>query len=119
MYQPDAASNPYTPLYTGHYPNQYPAANAATPAAIPYFPPYQPQQPAKPTPAPEMQRPDPTEPSVTPQIASRAMQRLVSAELQDAGFRRAAQPAAQRLEQEVATCKLLQHTRPLRYLMWL
>lgn len=106
MYQQEAASNPYTPLYGGHYPNQYPAANVAASAAIPYFPLYQGQQAAKPAPS-EMQLPDPSEPSVTPQVAARAMQRLVSVELQNAGFERAVQPAAQRLEQEVTTCKLL------------
>ena len=105
MYQPEAASNPYTPLYTGHYPNQYPSANAAVPSAIPYYPLYQGQQATKPA-SSEMQRPDPSEPSVTPQVAARAMQRLVSVELQNAGFERAVQPAAQRLEQEVTTCKL-------------
>ncbi|KAF9485405.1 hypothetical protein BDN70DRAFT_871456 [Pholiota conissans] len=99
MYQPDAVSSPYTPLYTGHYPNQYPATSATIPTTIPYFPPYHAQQPAKPT---EISPPDPSEPSVTPEVASLAMQRLVLNELRNAGFERAAHPAVQRLEKEVA-----------------
>jgi transcription initiation factor TFIID subunit 8 len=106
MYQPDAVSNPYTPVYTTHYPNQYPVANAAVSTAIPYFPPYQGQQPSKPTPAPEILPPDPSEPSVTPAVASRAMERLVLTELKNAGFEKAAQPAVQRIEQELTTCML-------------
>ncbi|KAF8974613.1 hypothetical protein BDZ97DRAFT_38255 [Flammula alnicola] len=103
MYQPDPASNPYNPPYTGHYPNQYPASNASIPTVVPYFPPYPGSQPLKPTPAQETSPPDPPEPSVTPEVASHAMRRLVSLELQNAGFERAVQPAVERLEHEVAT----------------
>jgi len=68
-----------------------------------YFPPYQGQvqQPLiKQTPAASS---DPADPAVTPEVASKALQRLVSSELKNAGFERAAQPALERLEHEVAT----------------
>lgn len=50
---------------------------------------------------------DPPEPSVTPRVASKAIERLVTIELQNAGFERAVQPALERLEVEVATCMAL------------
>ncbi|KAH9482600.1 hypothetical protein JR316_0004700 [Psilocybe cubensis] len=86
---------------SGHYPNHYPSP--ATPAATPmaYYPPFQQQLPQKLDPAEFHQ--DPPEPSVTPRVASKAIQRLVTLELQNAGFERAVQPALERLEVEVAT----------------
>ncbi|KAJ3509270.1 hypothetical protein NLJ89_g5312 [Agrocybe chaxingu] len=95
MYQPEVT---YNTTYSAHYPNQYPATTV--PAALPYYPPFAQQQPTK---APEHAPPDPPEPAVTTEVASRAIQRLVSFELQNAGFQRAEQPTVQRLELEVST----------------
>jgi len=99
MYQPDTTYGA-----TSYYPNQYQAANpTAATSAMAYFP-YAPQTTPKHLQPVELSPPDPTEPSVTPDVASIAMQRLVSYELRNAGFERAAQPAVQRLEREVGTC---------------
>ncbi|KIM45841.1 hypothetical protein M413DRAFT_440888 [Hebeloma cylindrosporum] len=98
MYQPDTTYGA-----TSYYPNQYQAANpTVATTAIPYFQ-YAPQTIPKHLLPVELSPPDPTEPSVTPDVASIAMQRLVSYELRNAGFERAAQPAVQRLEREVGT----------------
>lgn len=43
-------------------------------------------------------------PGVSPQLASHAMQRLLSSELRDAGFDSAEASAMRRLEREVAEC---------------
>ncbi|KDR83377.1 hypothetical protein GALMADRAFT_235479 [Galerina marginata CBS 339.88] len=97
--------SPY-PNYSSHYPNHYPSVTASIPQPIGYFPPYQGQaqvqQPPKQTPA-EAASSDPADPAVTPEVASKALQRLVSSELKNAGFERAVQPALERLEHEVAT----------------
>ncbi|PPQ77712.1 hypothetical protein CVT25_011147 [Psilocybe cyanescens] len=103
MYQSDS-TYPNSP-YTGHYPNHYPSPSTAAPTPMAYFPTYQsqpqPQQTPKQNPGDAYQ--DPAEPSVTPRVASKAIERLVTFELQNAGFERAVQPALQRLEAEVAT----------------
>lgn len=98
--------SPYlTTPYTGHYPNHYPSVNASTPQSLPYFPPYQGQIPAQQSAKqPPDTSPDPPEPAVTPDVASKALKRLITFELKKAGFERAAQPALERLELEVATC---------------
>lgn len=102
MYQPDAYTNPYS----NHYPNQYPAATAGNlaataglPTPLSYFPPFQVQPPIA-TPAP----PDPPEPTVTPRVASKAVERLVTLELQSVGFEKAEPSAVDRLQVEVSTC---------------
>lgn len=100
MYQPpDPVPNPYS----SHYPNQYPLVTSAIP---PYFPSFQHPQLLKPTPIPEISLPDPPEPSITPSVASKSIQRLLALELQRAGFDSAVQPALQRLEIELVTCML-------------
>ncbi|KAF8165000.1 hypothetical protein B0H34DRAFT_687373 [Crassisporium funariophilum] len=100
MYQPDVTANPYST----HYPNHYPATtSAALPATLPYFPTFQHGQPLKSAPAVDSAPPDPPEPSVTPDVASRAIQRLILFELQGAGYETAVQPTVHRLEVEVVT----------------
>lgn len=101
MYPSDSAANTYQ--YSTHYPNQYPVSTANPSTPIPYFAPFQ-IQPLKQAPVPETPPPDPPEPAVTPKVASRALQRLVTFELQNVGFEKAEQLAVQRLEHEVATC---------------
>ncbi len=97
MYQPDA----YNTTYRNHYPNQYPATATGIPTAISYFPPFQAQQqPVKVEHVP----PEPPEPAVTKNVASRAIESLVLLELQEAGYERAERHAVQRLELEVSTC---------------
>ena len=102
MYQPDAIPNPYS----NHYPNQYPSLISAIPSSLPYFPVFQHPQHLKPAPIPEVSPPDPPEPSITPSVASKSVQRLILLELQRAGFDSAVQPAVQRLEVELVTCML-------------
>ena len=99
MYQPDTTYGA-----TSYYPNQYQTPNpTVATTAMAYFP-YAPQTTLKHLQPIELTPPDPIEPSVTPDVASIAMQRLVSYELRNAGFERAPQPAVQRLEREVGTC---------------
>ena len=98
--QPDPVPNPYS----SHYPNQYPILTSAIPSSLPYFPSFQHPQHLKPAPIPEISPPDPPEPSITPTVASKSVQRLISLELQRAGFDSAVQPAVQRLEVELVTC---------------
>lgn len=100
--QPDPIPNPYS----SHYPNQYPSVTSAIPASLPYFPSFQHPQHLKPAPIPEVSPPDPPEPSITPIVASKSVQRLISLELQRAGFESSVQPAVQRLEAELVTCLL-------------
>lgn len=50
-------------------------------------------------------RPLPTDHSITPQVASQAIQKLVSNELRDVGFDSAQPSALRNLELEVAACK--------------
>lgn len=98
--QPDPVPNPYS----SHYPNQYPILTSAVPSSLPYFPSF--QHPQHPKPAPvqaEISSPDPPEPSITPTVASKSVQRLISLELQRAGFDSAVQPAVKRLEVELVT----------------
>ncbi|PPQ69382.1 hypothetical protein CVT24_001651 [Panaeolus cyanescens] len=76
---------------------QPPAPTMST--ALPFFPQFQ----TKTEPVPEISPPEPPEPAVTPAVASRALQKLISHQLQQAGFNTAVQPAVQRLELEVAT----------------
>jgi len=98
--QPDPILNPYS----SHYPNQYPSVTSAIPSSLPYFPSFQHPQHLKPAPITEISPPDPPEPSITPAVASKSVQRLISLELQRAGFESAVQPAVQRLEVELVTC---------------
>lgn len=109
MYQPDAVPNPYaaTP-YSTHYPNQYPTATVAPATPIPFFTPFPTAQIPKPAPVAEVFPLDPPEPSVTPEVASRALRRLVTFELKNAGFERSVPATVERLEHEVATCMFKQ-----------
>lgn len=98
MYQPRAYS-----AYSGHYPNQY-ASTSTVPVSTPYFPTFPHLQQQLPQKQPDV-RPPPPEPSVTPAVASRAIQRLVSSELRFAGLDAAQQSVVQRLELEVVARK--------------
>jgi transcription initiation factor TFIID subunit 8 len=98
--QPDPVPNPYS----SHYPNQYPILTSAITSSLPYFPSFQHPQLLKPAPISEISPPEPPEPSITPSVASKSVQRLISLELQRAGFDSAVQPAVQRLEVELVTC---------------
>ena len=113
MYQPQLQrQNVAYSAYSGHYPNQY-ASTSTVPVSTPYFPTFphlQQQQPQKP---PDV-RPPPPEPSVTPAVASRAIQRLVSSELRFAGFDSAPQSVVQRLELEVVAREHSHHPQPHR-----
>lgn len=92
---------PQYPAYNGqnHYPSQYPAQGAAV-AAYPAYPPVQ----AKPPSPPPEPHTAPDVPAVNSELASHALERLVSAELSRAGFDSAETAALQRLELEVAAC---------------
>jgi transcription initiation factor TFIID subunit 8 len=108
MYQPQQGE-PAPPLYnpyTGHYPTQ--AYNAtAGPSIQPilsFFPSFPHTQQAKASPAPDLPPPPPDFTSITPDVASQAIQRLISAELRDVGFDSAQAPAVKRIELEVIAC---------------
>lgn len=49
--------------------------------------------------------PTPPEPAVSPDVAAKALQRLISAELLVVGFESAEQTAMHRFEIEVSACK--------------
>lgn len=121
MYQPpqsEPAPALYNP-YIGHYPTQ---SYNATPLHQPisFFPSFpQPTQQVKASPAPDLPPPPPDFTSITPDVASQAIQRLISAELRDAGFASAHAPAVKRIELEVIACAygsftpyVMQPTRP-------
>ncbi|KAG6918899.1 hypothetical protein DXG01_010554 [Tephrocybe rancida] len=107
MYQPPPATtsdyNPY--LAHTHYPSHYStattAALAATPALSQYYPsfPHVPQP--KQSPVPEGPPPPPDLTSITPAVASHSLQRLISTELRDVGFKSAQKDALRRLELDV------------------
>ncbi|KAG5646434.1 hypothetical protein DXG03_003484 [Asterophora parasitica] len=111
MYQPP----PVNPYSATHYPSHYATAAplpasasfpSALPAGLPYFPPFphahltQAHVPAAP-PEPPLPPPPPDLTSITPDVATRALQRLISAELRDAGFHSAHSDAVRRIEVEV------------------
>ena len=99
---PDSVPNPYS----SHYPNQYPIITSAIAPSLSYFASFQHPQHLKPAPIQDTSPPEPPEPSITPAIASKSVQRLIILELQRAGFDSAVQPAVQRLELELVTCML-------------
>lgn len=109
MYQPQLQRRDTVAYsaYSGHYPNQYASASTVQ-VATPYFPTFPHLQQQPPQKVPDV-RPPPPEPSVTPAVASRAIQRLVSSELRFAGLDSAHQSAVQRLELEVVA---REHTPP-------
>jgi transcription initiation factor TFIID subunit 8 len=98
-YQP---STPYAniPYQTGHYQSQYPQTTVPVPSTTSFVP-YQP--PPKSSPPPDLPPPPPDLTSVTPRVATDAIQKLVSFELKDAGFSTAQPLAMQRLEFEVVS----------------
>lgn len=110
MYHPqqDPVPNPYS----SHYPNQYPILTSAIPSSLPYFPSFQHPQHLKPAPI-EISPPEPPEPSISSTVASKSVQRLISLELQRAGFDSAVQPAVERLEVELVTCMEFLHLNSL------
>ncbi|KAF5388266.1 hypothetical protein D9615_000173 [Tricholomella constricta] len=108
MYQPppamDAAPatfyNPY-PAHT-HYPSHYtPAPPQSIPTGLSFFPPFPHVQPPRVSPVPDLPPPPPDLTSITPDVATRALQRLISVELRDAGFHSAQADAVKRIEVEV------------------
>ncbi|PCH41369.1 hypothetical protein WOLCODRAFT_100413 [Wolfiporia cocos MD-104 SS10] len=80
-----------------HYPPQYPAPNQQASVGYPVYPPAQPKSatpPPEPFTAPEIT-------AVNSDVASHALQKLISLELRDAGFDSAQPAALHRLELEV------------------
>lgn len=109
-YYPSQSYNSYQAPYTqygqptpAHYASQYPQA-PLPPGYAPYAapPPGAVKQGSPPpeTPVPVV----PVVPAVTPELASRAMERLLSMELRDIGFDAAEPAALKRLELDVAAC---------------
>lgn len=103
----DIGATPYNP-YSAHYPTQYGTAAAPMQQAsfptLPYFPPYPHAQQSRVSPPPDLPPSPPDLTSITPDIASRAIQRLISSELRDAGFESAEPLALHRIEREVVAC---------------
>ncbi|KAG6880081.1 hypothetical protein C0992_006893 [Termitomyces sp. T32_za158] len=100
MYQqPPGAESTTTAAAAALY-NPYLAAHYAS-AGLPYFPAFPHLQPPKPSPAPEGPPPPPDLTSITPPVASRALHRLISAELRAAGFDAAQQDAVHHIEVDV------------------
>ncbi|KAJ7499158.1 hypothetical protein FB451DRAFT_28184 [Mycena latifolia] len=98
--------------------NYYPYQQAATPStynpysqyaaqasyAQGYFPPYHPPAPPPPKlspPPPDLPPPPPDLTSITPHVASKAIERLIASELRDAGFSSAQPQAMESLERDV------------------
>ncbi|KAF9468975.1 hypothetical protein BDZ94DRAFT_1279478 [Collybia nuda] len=105
MYQPpqaEPAPTLYNP-YIGHYPTQAYSASLvpALQQSLSFFPPFPHTQQVKPSPAPDLPPPPPDFTSITPAVASQAIQRLISAELRDVGFDSAHAAAVKRIELEV------------------
>ncbi|KAJ6510039.1 hypothetical protein C8R47DRAFT_779286 [Mycena vitilis] len=94
-YQPVPAA---TPSYNPY--SQY-SAQAASYGS--YFPTYHPPAPPPRVtpPPPDLPPPPPDLTSITPQIASKALDRLIMSELRDAGFSAAQPQAMERLERDV------------------
>ncbi|EKM59454.1 uncharacterized protein PHACADRAFT_249954 [Phanerochaete carnosa HHB-10118-sp] len=110
-YPPQTYSN-YSQQYQGYaqqstqYPAQYQQAapGQGQPSPFPYTPSLNSptvKTPGSPPPEP-IAAPDLAE--VTEDVASKAMQRLISSELQHAGFNSASHAALRRLEQETTAC---------------
>ena len=111
MYQPtlnEISSAIYNP-YTSH-PPQYNAA--AGHPAMPYYPPYSHTIQLRSSPVPDIPPPPPDLTSITPEVASRAMHRLISSELRDTGFDSAQIAAVNRIETEVIACTFYLSTLP-------
>ena len=103
MYQPtlnEISPTVYNP-YTSH-PPQY-NAGAGHPT-MPYYPTYPHTTQLRSSPVPEIPPPPPDLTSITPEVASRAMHRLITSELRDAGFDSAQTAAVKRVETEVIAC---------------
>ncbi|KAF7355108.1 hypothetical protein MSAN_01426400 [Mycena sanguinolenta] len=100
-YQPVPAATPAYNPYSQYNAQQY-TAQAASYAS--YFPPayHPPPPPARVTPPPPDQPPPPPDlTSITPQVASKAIQRLIVSELRDSGFASAQPLAVECLERDV------------------
>ena len=107
-YYPPQSYGSYQAPYTqysapGQYGPQYP--QGPIPGYAPYPAPgapggVNPNEPPAEIPTPVV----PIVPAVTPELASRAMQRLLSVELHDIGFDAAEPAALKRLELDVAAC---------------
>ncbi|KAH7931294.1 hypothetical protein BV22DRAFT_1027526 [Leucogyrophana mollusca] len=98
-YQAPYPTISYPPAQTQtqtHYPSQFPPI----PAPTSYQPIYN-FQPKAPTPPPEPRLAEPYLPAISPDVASRAIQRLVLVQLKQSKFEGIEPPALQRLELEV------------------
>ncbi|KAJ7937279.1 hypothetical protein B0H13DRAFT_1945159 [Mycena leptocephala] len=93
-YQPVPATTPssYNPY------SQYTAQAASYGGYFPYHPP---PPPRVATPPPDLPPPPPDLTSITPEVASKAIERLIMSELRDAGFSAAQPQAMERLERDV------------------
>jgi hypothetical protein len=104
MYQPPLSSeispSLYNP-YTAHLP-QYNAS--VVNSALSYYPQFSQTTQPRSSPAPDIPPPPPDLTSITPQVASRAMHRLIISELRDVGFDSAQLSAVKRIELEVVAC---------------
>jgi transcription initiation factor TFIID subunit 8 len=96
-YQPVPATTPssYNPY------SQYTAQAASYGGYFPYHPP---PPPRVATPPPDLPPPPPDLTSITPEVASKAIERLIMSELRDAGFSAAQPQAMERLERDVVAC---------------
>lgn len=94
----------YNP-YSGHYPNQYPITSMPSTPAInttaSYFSSF---SQTRMSPPPE-HPPTPPEPTVSSDVAAKALQRVISSELLLVGYESAEQAAMHRFEMEVSACK--------------
>ena len=101
-YPSTTSSYPSTSSYT-HY--QYGLHNPPTPTTpLPSYSLYQPPQPLKSSPPPDLPPPPPDLTSVDPKVAFKAVERLLSSLLRDAGFDAAHPVALERLYVEVVSC---------------
>ncbi|KAF4574747.1 hypothetical protein EYR36_006097 [Pleurotus pulmonarius] len=96
---PGAPAHPYGVYQPGAYAVQYsPNTSPNIPGVVPtYFMQQQQQPPQK----PELPSPPPLIPSVTPEVASQAMTKLISYQLKESGFNKAENEALQKLENQV------------------
>jgi transcription initiation factor TFIID subunit 8 len=103
MYQPthsEITSTLYNPYLSN--PQQYNATAGFPP--IPYYPSFSHSNQLRSSPVPDIPPPPPDLTSITPEIASRVIRRLVVSECRDAGFDSAQLPAVKRIEIELIAC---------------
>ena len=106
MYQPlgeisTAFSTTLYNPYTSH-PPQYNVPTGHS--VLSYYPPYSHTNQLRSSPVADIPPPPPDLTSITPEVASRAMHRLITSELRDLGFDSAQLSAVKRIEIEVIAC---------------